>query len=49
MGRLTYKSLQQLDLPVIMATVIYGAFFISILSAIVDILYARLDPRIRPA
>jgi peptide/nickel transport system permease protein len=48
-GRLTYNALTQLDLPVIMATVIYGAFFISILSAVVDILYARLDPRIRPA
>jgi peptide/nickel transport system permease protein len=48
-GRLTYNSLVSLDLPLIMATVIYGAFFISILSALVDILYARLDPRIRPA
>jgi len=47
-GRLTYNALLSLDLPVIMATVIYGAFFISILSAVVDILYARLDPRIRP-
>jgi peptide/nickel transport system permease protein len=48
-GRLTYNALTSLDLPMIMATVIYGAFFISILSALVDILYARLDPRIRPA
>jgi peptide/nickel transport system permease protein len=47
-GRLTYNALTSLDLPVIMATVIYGAFFISILSAVVDIVYARLDPRIRP-
>ena len=47
-GRLTYNALTALDLPVIMATVIYGAFFISILSAMVDIVYARLDPRIRP-
>jgi peptide/nickel transport system permease protein len=47
-GRLTYNSLTTLDLPVIMATVIYGAFFITIMSAIVDIIYARLDPRIRP-
>jgi ABC-type dipeptide/oligopeptide/nickel transport system permease component len=31
-----------------MATVIYGAFFITVLNALVDILYARLDPRIRP-
>ena len=48
-GLLTYRSLQSLDLPVIMATVIYGAFFITIFSALVDVLYARLDPRIRPA
>ena len=47
-GRLTYNSLVALDLPVIMATVIYGAFFITIMSAIVDVVYARLDPRIRP-
>jgi peptide/nickel transport system permease protein len=47
-GLLTYRSLVSLDLPVIMATVLYGAFFISIMSAVVDILYARLDPRIRP-
>jgi peptide/nickel transport system permease protein len=47
-GLLTYHSLVSLDLPVIMATVIYGAFFITLLSAIVDVVYARLDPRIRP-
>jgi peptide/nickel transport system permease protein len=47
-GRLTYNALLSLDLPVIMATVIYGAFFITIMSAVVDIVYARLDPRIRP-
>jgi peptide/nickel transport system permease protein len=48
-GLLTYRSLVSLDLPVIMATVIYGAFFIAICSAIVDVLYAYLDPRIRLA
>jgi peptide/nickel transport system permease protein len=48
-GLLTFRSLQSLDLPVIMATVIYGAFFITIANAVVDIVYARLDPRIRPA
>jgi peptide/nickel transport system permease protein len=48
-GRLTYRSLQNLDLPVIMATVLYGAFFIVIANALVDILYARLDPRTRDA
>jgi peptide/nickel transport system permease protein len=48
-GQLTFRSLVSLDLPVIMATVIYGAFFITIANALVDIVYARLDPRIRPA
>jgi len=47
-GWLTYNSLTRLDLPVIMATVIYGAIFIVLANALVDILYARLDPRIRP-
>lgn len=48
-GLLTYHSLVALDLPMIMTTVIYGAFFITIANALVDIVYARLDPRIRPA
>ncbi len=48
-GQLTYTSLSGLDLPVILATVIYGAFFITIASALVDLLYAWLDPRVRPA
>jgi len=48
-GLLTYQSLVNLDLPVIMATVIYGAFFITVASALVDVLYAGLDPRIRLA
>jgi peptide/nickel transport system permease protein len=46
-GYLTYQSLTNLDLPVIMATVIFGAFFIVLASALVDIAYARLDPRVR--
>jgi len=32
---------------VIMATVLYGAFFITIANAVVDVIYAGLDPRIR--
>jgi len=46
-GLLTFHALGALDLPVIIATVLYGAFFISIMSAIVDVIYARLDPRVR--
>jgi len=48
-GRLTYRALANLDLPVIMATVLYGAFFVVLMNALVDVLYARLDPRIREA
>jgi peptide/nickel transport system permease protein len=46
-GLLTYQSLTGLDLPVIMATVLYAGAFIVIANACVDILYARLDPRVR--
>ncbi|HEU5419317.1 MAG TPA: ABC transporter permease [Streptosporangiaceae bacterium] len=48
-GFLTYQALTNLDLPTIMATVSYGAFFIVLANALVDIGYARLDPRVRPA
>ena len=48
-GYLTYQSLENLDLPVIMATVMYAAFFVVAANALVDILYAWLDPRVRPS
>jgi peptide/nickel transport system permease protein len=47
-GFLTYESLTNLDLPTIIAVVIYGAFFIVLANALVDIGYAWLDPRVRP-
>jgi peptide/nickel transport system permease protein len=46
-GLLTYNSLLNLDLPVIMGCVMYGAFFVVLASAVVDVLYAYLDPRVR--
>jgi peptide/nickel transport system permease protein len=46
-GKLTYAALQNLDLPVIMGTVVYAAFFVVLANALVDIGYARLDPRVR--
>jgi peptide/nickel transport system permease protein len=48
-GFLTYQALINFDLPVIMATVVYGAFFIVCANALVDVAYAWLDPRVRPA
>jgi peptide/nickel transport system permease protein len=47
-GFLTYQALISLDLPTIMTTVVYGAFFIVLANALVDIAYAWLDPRVRP-
>jgi peptide/nickel transport system permease protein len=47
-GFLTWQALTNLDLPTIMATVIYGGFFIVLANTLVDIGYAWLDPRVRP-
>jgi peptide/nickel transport system permease protein len=46
-GKLTYDSLENLDLPVIMATVMYTSFFVVMANAVVDIIYGILDPRVR--
>jgi peptide/nickel transport system permease protein len=48
-GKLTYDSLTNFDLPVIMATVMYAAFFVIVANALIDLLYAWLDPRVRIA
>jgi peptide/nickel transport system permease protein len=48
-GKLTYDALQALDLPVIMATVMYASFFVVAANAGVDMLYALIDPRVRDA
>jgi peptide/nickel transport system permease protein len=42
------QSVGGLDLPPIMGVTLYGAFFIVLFSAIVDFIYAYLDPRVRP-
>ncbi len=47
-GYLTWQAFQSLDLPTVMATVVFGAFFIVLANALVDIAYAWLDPRVRP-
>jgi peptide/nickel transport system permease protein len=39
---------QSLDLPPIMGVTIYATFFIVLFSVFVDLIYAYLDPRIRP-
>jgi peptide/nickel transport system permease protein len=46
-GQYAADSVGQLDVPPVLATTMFAAFFIVLLNAIVDILYAYLDPRIR--
>jgi peptide/nickel transport system permease protein len=46
-GKLTYDSLKSLDLPVILASVIYASFFVVGANFVVDMAYAVLDPRVR--
>ena len=47
-GQYAAESTQNLDLPPIMGVTIYATFFIVFFSVFVDVLYAWLDPRIRP-
>jgi peptide/nickel transport system permease protein len=46
-GLYAYEALIHTDLPPIMAIVLFGAFFVVLFNALVDIAYAWLDPRIR--
>jgi peptide/nickel transport system permease protein len=47
-GQYAAESTQNLDLPPIMGVTIYATFFIVVFSVVVDVMYAWLDPRIRP-
>ena len=48
-GRLTWQALKVLDLPMIMATVLYASFFVVAANAVVDMLCILIDPRMRRA
>lgn len=46
-GQYAAESVDQLDVPPVLAITMFGAFFIVLLNTVVDIMYAALDPRIR--
>jgi peptide/nickel transport system permease protein len=46
-GQYAAESIQTLDVPPILVIVMYGAFLVVVLSAIIDVLYVVLDPRVR--
>jgi peptide/nickel transport system permease protein len=46
-GQYAAQSVQTLDMPPILVIVMYTAFLVVLVSAVVDVLYAFLDPRIQ--
>ena len=46
-GRLVFNAISQRDIPLVQASVVIFSLTFVVLNLIVDIIYARLDPRIR--
>ncbi len=46
-GQYAAQSVQQLDIPPVLVITMFGAFAVVMIGALVDVLYAVLDPRIR--
>lgn len=46
-GRLVFNAINQRDIPVVLASVVVFSLLFVFLNLIVDVLYARLDPRVR--
>jgi len=46
-GQIAVEAVQNLNLPVVMATVLIAAFFVIASNVVVDMLYAVIDPRVR--
>jgi peptide/nickel transport system permease protein len=47
LGRVSVQAVNDLNLPIVLATVLLAALFIVLSNIIVDILYAFIDPRVR--
>jgi peptide/nickel transport system permease protein len=48
-GQYAAQSIGQLDVPPVLVIVMFGSFFVVLLSAMTDVLIALLDPRIKLA
>ena len=46
-GGLAWRAIRMRDLPMVMGTVLFAATFIVLANLVVDMVYRRLDPRIR--
>jgi peptide/nickel transport system permease protein len=47
LGHYAISAVEDQNLPVILAVVVFAALFITVVNLIVDIIYAYLDPRVR--
>jgi peptide/nickel transport system permease protein len=46
-GKLTVDALEMYDFPVVMGSVLMVSVFFVVINLFVDLLYARLDPRVK--
>jgi peptide/nickel transport system permease protein len=46
-GQYAATSIQNLDIPPVLVITMFGAFFVVLFGAIVDVIHASLDPRVR--
>jgi peptide/nickel transport system permease protein len=46
-GQYAAQSIERLDVPPVLVITMFGAFFVVLLGAVVDIVHAWLDPRVR--
>ena len=47
MGQIAVQAVNDLNLPIVMATVLIAGTFVIVSNVVVDILYAWIDPRVR--
>jgi peptide/nickel transport system permease protein len=47
LGKLTVDALDKFDFPLVMGAVLVSALIFVIVSLLADLVYARLDPRVR--
>jgi peptide/nickel transport system permease protein len=47
LGKLTVDALEKFDFPLVMGAVLVSALIFVVVSLVADLVYARLDPRVR--
>ncbi|MGS7457558.1 ABC transporter permease subunit, partial [Mycobacterium tuberculosis] len=47
LGKLTVDALDKFDFPMVMGAVLVSALIFVLVSVLADMVYARLDPRVR--